>query len=270
MLLQNLGSSSAGNCTLIRNGSHSLLIDCGFSNAYTRSMLGRHNMNYSHISGLLLTHLHGDHINKWTLKALIENRVPVFCSTEVAKILAQKFDFISQSGRTGIIHPVSEDILSIAGFKVMGFPVIHDSDGGCFGYSIFQGGNGDQKKITIATDLGEAENGLDEKFADSDVIIIESNHDEEMLENSGRPYILIQRIKKTGHLSNKQCSEFILKVLKKSIKPPSHIMLAHISGQCNTNELAVSSITNTLADNNYPAIEIVETFKDSPSKKIVL
>lgn len=270
MILQNLGSSSAGNCTLLRDGSHTLLIDCGFSNAYTRSALGSLNMNYSHISGLLITHIHGDHINKWTLKALIENRVPVFCSIEVAKILERKFDFIGQSGRTGIIHPVSGDMLSIAGFRVTGFPVVHDSEGGCFGYSILKGENGDQKKITIATDLGNAENGLEEKFADSDVIIIESNHDEEMLENSGRPYVLIQRIKKTGHLSNKQCSEFVLKILRKSVKHPSHIMLAHISSQCNTNKLAVGHITDTLISNNYKDIEIVETFKDRPGKKIAL
>jgi phosphoribosyl 1,2-cyclic phosphodiesterase len=270
MIVQNLGSSSAGNCTLLRDGSHILLIDCGFPTTYTRTELGRLNLNYSHISGLLITHIHGDHINKWTLKALIENRVPVYCSTEIAKILERKFDFIGKSGRTGIIHPVSDDMLNIAGFRVTGFPVLHDSEGGCLGYSIFKGNNGEQKKITIATDLGNAENGLEEKFADSDVIIIESNHDEEMLENSGRPYILIQRIKKTGHLSNRQCSEFMLTVLKNSVKLPSHIMLAHISQQCNTNKLAAGSLADMLKINNYRDIEIVETFKDRPSKKIVL
>ncbi|MDP4117150.1 MAG: MBL fold metallo-hydrolase, partial [Bacteroidota bacterium] len=266
MLLQNLGSSSSGNCTLIKENNHAILVDCGFSQAYTLQELKKLNLNFSLLNGVLITHTHTDHINKWALKAFVDNRVPIFCHKRVADIIIKKHDFIKESGRTNIISTFEDNIFKIGPLSVQAFTVPHDSEGGCVGYNIYAVNNGGTKKITISTDLGYTEDGLSDKFKDSDAIVIESNHDDGMLESSNRPYFLIQRIKEIGHLSNNQCSKFMLDVLIKSEKKPSHIMLAHISQQCNTNGLAVKSMRKSLDDNKYNDIEIVETFKDKSSK----
>lgn len=270
MLLQNIGSSSSGNCTIIKDNTHTLLIDCGFSKTYTTQGLANLNLNFSMVSGVFITHTHSDHINHWSLKAMVDNKVPIYCHHKIANILKRKFDFIKDCRRSNVLKIFDNEILKIGKFFIQGFEVPHDSEGGCVGYNVIQENEKGTKKITISTDLGYTRNGLSEKFKNSDIIVIESNHDEEMLESSNRPYQLIQRIKEIGHLSNNQCSKFMLEVLKRSEKKPSHILLAHISQDCNTNKLAVKSLQNSLTENKYNGIEIVETYKDKASRKIIM
>ena len=102
-------------------------------------------------------------------------------------------------------------------------------------------------------------------FADSDIIIIESNHDVAMLAGSARPKWLKDRIIKTGHLSNDQCSAFMQEVLAASENLPAAIVLAHISQECNTNRHARDAIRSMLAIADKSHIDVVETFKDRPS-----
>jgi phosphoribosyl 1,2-cyclic phosphodiesterase len=156
--------------------------------------------------------------------------------------------------------------LNIGSFEIAAFEVPHDSPGGCFGYSIARGA----QKVTIATDLGFPTEALASRFADSRAIVIESNHDPDMLENSGRPEWLKRRIREIGHLSNEQCAQFVVTVFASSRLPPDAVVLAHISQVCNTNALAVACTESALARSGRANVHIIETFKRHPSRVLSL
>jgi phosphoribosyl 1,2-cyclic phosphodiesterase len=149
----------------------------------------------------------------------------------------------------------------IGSFGVEAFEVPHDSPGGCFGYVLTDGGS----RVTFATDVGFPQERLVEHFAGSGTIVIESNHDPDMLERSGRPEWLKRRIRERGHLSNDQCAELLTAVLRRTTVLPAAVILAHISQECNTNPLAMRTATDALARESAGGVTVVETFKDRPS-----
>jgi phosphoribosyl 1,2-cyclic phosphodiesterase len=233
------GSSSAGNCTLLWNGRGSLLIDCGFSPGYILENLGSCGLGISDLTGVLITHTHGDHVCEAFVRRLVEARVPVYCPSEIALHLQGIYPSVTRAAHGGLLRIMADGVVELEPFLIRSFSVPHDSPGGCFGFSIQADDGGHGKKITIATDLGYPGSGLAAHFAGSDVIVIESNHDVRMLEESSRPRWLKQRIHEIGHLSNDQCAEFVVRVLDSSPQLPHSLVLAHISKQCNTEELVL-------------------------------
>ena len=259
--IQVLGSTSSGNCTVIWNKKDAIMIDCGFSQKYICQNLKLINLDLSLISGTLITHTHTDHVQRHILHRLIKEKVPIFCHSKVCKDLDKKYPEIKTARHLNLLKTFKKETVNIGSFKAQAFEVPHDSTGGCFGFNIFSRSNSREKKITVATDLGYPTNDILPHFFNSDVIIIEANHDKDMLENSSRPYWLKKRIAKLGHLSNGQCADLLEEVLNNSKKLPKAIILAHISQECNTNNNAVSCIKNMLRQNNCDTIEIIETYK---------
>jgi phosphoribosyl 1,2-cyclic phosphodiesterase len=223
-----LASTSAGNCTAIWNdGGTSILVDCGTGISYTEEALARLGLSLPDLSAVFITHCHSDHVNPFTLKRLIDHRVPVYCSAKAAKVLKKTHPFLKDENSSFISF--SKDNGDCNGFSYRSFGVPHDSRGGCVGYSFFLHHPAGANKISIATDIGFIEPGHVGLFADSNIIIIESNHDVTMLKDSKRPQWLKDRIIQTGHLSNDQCADFISEVLAASQTQPSAVVLAHIS-----------------------------------------
>ncbi len=149
----------------------------------------------------------------------------------------------------------------IGSLGIEAFEVPHDSPGGCFGYSLVDG----DARMTLATDVGFPQERLVRHFAGSQTIVIESNHDPDMLERSGRPEWLKRRIRERGHLSNDQCADLLTAVVRSSSVLPATVVLAHISQECNTNMLAVRTASGALARESAAGVTVVETFKDRPS-----
>ena len=259
--LQVLGSTSAGNCTVIWDNRNALLIDCGFSQKYIYQNLKDINLDFTHISGLLITHTHTDHVNKSILSRFVKEHIPIYCHKKVYKDLSKKYQEIALARKLNLLNTFSKELFTIGSFKAQAFEVPHDSSGGCFGFNIFSRSNSSKKKITVATDLGYPADTILPHFIDSDLIVIEANHDSDMLENSPRPRWLKKRITRIGHLSNSQCADLLKKVLSRSNKLPKAIILAHISQECNTNNDAVGCIKRMLGQNNYNKIKVIETHK---------
>jgi phosphoribosyl 1,2-cyclic phosphodiesterase len=258
-----LASTSAGNCTVIWNDSVSILVDCGTGVSYTEESLARLGLSLQDMSAAFITHCHSDHVKGSTLKRLIEHRVPVYCHTKVARALKNSHSFLSEKNSSFIAFSKEKD--DCKGFSYKSFCVPHDSTGGCYGYSFFLEHACGTDKISIATDIGFTEPGHILHFADSDVIVIESNHDVTMLKESPRPQWLKDRIVKTGHLSNDQCAEFMQKVLAASKTLPIAIVLAHISQECNTNSHAKTRMCDMIGLADSKTIAVIETFKEKPS-----
>ncbi len=258
-----LASTSAGNCTVLWNENIAILVDCGTNVSYTQEALARLGLSINKISAVFITHCHGDHVNRSTLKKLVDHKVPVYCNVAVAKAITKTHPWALSTGSP--LVAITEGHGVCEGFSYVSFSVPHDSTGGCFGYSFFLENSNATHKISIATDIGHAGAHLVPHFADSNVVIIESNHDVDMLEKSSRPQWLKDRITKTGHLSNDKCSEFIREVLLASSLPPTAIMLAHISQECNTNAKAKSRMHDMLAVADKKHVTVVETYKEKPS-----
>ncbi len=256
-----LGSSSAGNCTVVWDGTHALLIDCGFSPRYTFRNLRGLGLGPTNLTGVLITHTHGDHINEGVLGYLVEWRVPICTAKSVAADLVKRSPAAAAADREGLLRTFRNSALEIGRFDVGCFEVPHDSPGGCFGYAIAHTEGKARRTVSIATDVGFTGDELRGRFTDADVIVFESNHDPEMLENSGRPEWLKQRIRKIGHLSNQQCAGFLVDVFHHSSRPPSAVVLAHISQTCNTNALALQCTGRELHRNGFSEALIVESFK---------
>lgn len=263
--LQVLGSSSAGNCTVIWDQGHALLVDCGFSPSYIEAGLEALGLQLADLSGAFITHTHADHVNEYTLNALVRLGVPIFCPESIRKPLTHRYRSAENAMRAKLLKPFGSEGVDVGSFTVGAFRVPHDSPGGCFGFTFLKETSSGIKKIAVSTDLGYAEDGILEQFANADIIVLESNHDCDMLENSGRPAWLKRRIRDIGHLSNDQCADLLLRVLGGSSRHPESVVLAHISQECNTNPIAVHCTRTALDERGYNAIRIVPSFKMQPN-----
>ena len=107
-------------------------------------------------------------------------------------------------------------------------------------------------------------------FANSDVIVIESNYDVHMLENSARPVWLKRRIREDGHLSDDQCGESMLLISDRSETLPKSLTLAHVSQECNTNTLALECTGVALEKLGIRGISVFETHPNRPGCTITV
>jgi phosphoribosyl 1,2-cyclic phosphodiesterase len=228
-----LSSGSSGNCYYFGNEHHGLLIDAGISASSIRKFLRDMDIPLQSIMGVLITHNHSDHIRG--LKVLIKkNNLPVFTTTNVwNSILSHKLSI----PRECIREITLQQKFQIAGFDIEAFPVFHDAPE-TIGFQIGYG----NKKISFTTDLGHICETAASYIKDANLLVIESNYDDQMLENGRYPQFLKARIRSdNGHLGNHQTAHFLADIMNDKI---SHICLAHLSKNNNTPEKAL----NTLQD----------------------
>jgi phosphoribosyl 1,2-cyclic phosphodiesterase len=232
-----LSSGSSGNCYYLGNGQHGILIDAGIPGSSVIKYLKMASIPVTSIMGILVTHNHTDHTRG--LEYLTRRcSIPLFTTAKVKKsILSPKKRIAAESIRA----IVPEQIFHLAGFDIVAFPVSHDAPE-TIGFHIRSG----DKTITIVTDLGYICATSAEYIKAANLLVIESNYDEEMLVNGKYPWFLKERIRSNrGHLGNHQVSGFLAGIIGDNL---SHICLAHLSNNNNTPELALQTLNNTLAE----------------------
>jgi phosphoribosyl 1,2-cyclic phosphodiesterase len=232
-----LSSGSSGNCYYLGNEFHGILIDAGISASSIRKFLKDIGISMQTIMGVLITHNHIDHIRG--LEVLTrKNSLPAFTTLKIwESILSPKKkisrDCIREIGLQQKFH--------LAGFNIEAFPVCHDAPE-TIGFHICAG----DKKITIATDLGHICQTAAPYLKEANLLVIESNYDEQMLENGKYPYYLKARIKSdNGHLGNHQTSVFLADIINDNL---SNICLAHLSKNNNTPEKALHTLQQTFSE----------------------
>ena len=240
-----LAGTSSGNATLVWHDSAALMVDCGLSDRYISGALQKTGIDLSLLKGVLITHAHVDHAGGTFLKTATEAGVPVFVSRSIHRSATKRFPLMREVKRRGLLHIVDGNEFSVAGIDITTFPVPHDAPGGCVGYSLAVSRGRQTRTVTLATDIGNIDNGLATHLLDSDVLIIESNHDETMLMGSSRPWWLKQRIRRS-HLSNTECSSLIRAVMEGTSRRPVAILPSHISTECNTHHHVLSELRNLL------------------------
>jgi phosphoribosyl 1,2-cyclic phosphodiesterase len=217
-----LGSGSSGNCSLLHLGDGRwVMIDAGFSMKQTKQRMRTHDISMDMVGDLVLTHLDRDHFN------------PVWCKTiarQNIKIHIHK-DHVPRATRAGIAEDCIvpfEHSIDLHGTTVETIQFAHDM----LGTSGFIFDNGDVR-FGFATDLGRVPPELLDRYVDLDAIAFESNYDPTMQLQSSRPQFLVERIMGgDGHLSNAQSMRAIEHIASQSNL--QHIVLLHLSSQCNT------------------------------------
>ena len=248
-----LSSSSNGNCLYVTDGSSNILIDCGISFSKTKSLLELIGVNILDIDAVLVTHEHTDHTNG--LGVLFKKTgVPIYGLKETVAYVLYKYPYISNIN-------IIPSVLKIGNMEIRSFATSHDVPS--VGYTICC----DDKKISVATDLGIITDCVCSAIKNSDFAFIESNHDPEMLMYGTYPYHLKKRVaSEKGHLSNKMCSQLICKLASEGTKT---FMLGHLSKENNTEELALATSKSALSLIGKDA-DITVAPREMPSKIIKL
>jgi phosphoribosyl 1,2-cyclic phosphodiesterase len=268
-----LQSSSSGNSTLITNKGSHLLIDTGPDYSYLEEIFDRLQVNPKDIKGVLITHSHSDHFNLATITLCLKYNIPFYhCfSKKTAKtsLARYKTGYKEFNWARDLQHVLDGRSLEIETFSIRSFEVPHDSLEGCWGFKIGVNTGRKNYEISYCTDIARMNDEVAENFKNSHAIILESNHDVEMLKNSGRPPWLIRRIMKEGHLSNEECGDALVKIIQNSDFLPKKVVLAHISQEANTPQAATSGVYSKLLKAGYGKIPLVLTLPDD-SVEIIL
>lgn len=218
-----LCSSSSGNSTYIGTGGGGILIDAG-TNA-KRLVMAMESVNIvpESIRGIFITHEHNDHIGALRVFAN-KYKVPVFASKGTLESLDRaghlKGDFES--------FVMSPDGVEVYGMEIKSFRTSHDSAESC-GYTVTMP---DERRISVVTDTGVITRDTVDKVTGSDLILLESNHDKNMLNSGPYPYYLKQRILSSeGHLSNDDCAKAACHFINTGT---TRLVLGHLSRENNT------------------------------------
>ncbi|MDI6687849.1 MAG: MBL fold metallo-hydrolase [Desulfobacterales bacterium] len=232
-----LASGSKGNAIFVSDGLTSILIDAGISGIEIERRLKSKGLCPDDLDAILVSHEHADHIHS---VGVLSRRfdLPVFISKQTGKAASSQIGNVRD-----IVNFESGTSFFINTLTIHPFSTSHDAEDPV-GFTI----NNNATKIGIATDLGVATSMVKEHLKNCSLLILEANHDTDMLINGPYPWELKQRIKnRTGHLSNEESRNLLKDVQHDRLK---HVILAHISETNNTPEKALNAVGPALTNHN--------------------
>jgi phosphoribosyl 1,2-cyclic phosphodiesterase len=240
-----LGSGSAGNSALVSTDHCRILVDGGLSARQLVVRLALCGVTPEQLDGILLTHEHGDHV--YGLEVLCRKfQIPIYCNSLTAEAI--RCGSLASHRNWRLFRTGSE--FSICDITVQTFPVPHDAVDP-IGFA-FHAGSG---SLGYITDLGCATKMLVERLRRVHTLVIETNHDEKLLQNDPqRPWPVKQRIQsRHGHLSNTAAAAVLEQLLPGKIE---RVVLGHLSRDCNTPALAGGAMRDLLAKCERTEIEV--------------
>ena len=232
-----LASGSSGNCHLLISGRDVLLIDAGLSGKAIEKRMTDIGVNPSRLTGILISHEHGDHIHS---AGILSRRfdIPIYANETTWEAMAPRLGKVREQHQRLFD---SHCAFVVGGVQVTPYRLSHDAVEPV-GFILEAG----RDKIGIATDLGQISEGFYDKIAGSNLVIMEANHDVEMLQVGRYPYHLKRRIlSDQGHLSNEDAGEAVAKLVHNRVES---VLLAHLSRENNFPQLALSTVTGILAE----------------------
>ncbi len=246
MRLCSIASGSSGNCVYVGSEATHLLVDTGISGKRIEQGLKELDLTPKDLDGILITHEHADHISGLGVMAR-KYEIPVYATEGTIRAMFQS----GSLGRVeeSLFHRVEEDEKFI--LKDLTIHPMHISHDAAqpVAYRIFYG----EKRVAVCTDLGVYNEYTVECLKGMDALLLEANHDVNMLQVGPYPYYLKQRILgDRGHLSNENSGRLLCRVLHDGLRT---VLLGHLSKENNLPELAYESVRMeiNMDDNPYRA-----------------
>lgn len=258
MKFSSLASSSSGNCQYIETNNVRILVDAGLSGKRIENALLSIDVEPSSIDYILVTHEHSDHIKGVGIMSRRYN-IPVYANNKTWDYMLKSIGKMKEENiRT---FETGKDF-ELKDLGIMPFKTFHDSNESV-GYSFYY----KNKKLSILTDTGKTDDEIIKQISGSDLLMIESNHDIEMLKLGSYPWYLKKRILGDyGHLSNELAGNLITDVVKGNNET---VLLAHLSKENNFPELAYQTVLNILVEKGLDVnkdLNLDLTFRDKPTK----
>jgi phosphoribosyl 1,2-cyclic phosphodiesterase len=228
MRFTSLGSGSSGNGLVVESGNTRLLLDCGFNLAEVKRRLERVGLAPSNLAGILVTHEHDDHMGG-VARLAKRFAIPVYLTRGASQWLPDDFPAVL----VRIID--SHTTFTVEGLQVEPFPVPHDArEPVQYAFS-----DGDAR-LGVVTDLGCLTQHVVEKLSSCTALVVECNHDLDMLMEGPYPLSLKHRVSgRFGHLDNHVAAQLVASVERSRLR---HLIAAHLSKQNNKPSLAVAAL----------------------------
>ncbi|MCD7709004.1 MAG: MBL fold metallo-hydrolase [Clostridiales bacterium] len=244
--LCSIASGSSGNCTYVGTDTHHILVDAGLSGKKIESGLNSLDLQSSEMEGILITHEHMDHIAGLGVMSR-RYGIPMYATPGTIEAI-YSVPTVGNIDRS-LFHEISPgERFSIGDIDILPVPVSHDA-AEPVAYRFGSGGH----SAAVLTDLGTYDDEIVSQFQGLDILILESNHDVNMLETGIYPYALKQRIlSDRGHLSNEMSGQLLCELLHDGF---GAVMLGHLSKENNYEALAYEAVRLevTMGDNPYSA-----------------
>jgi len=251
-----LYSGSSGNSFFVKSDCANLLIDAGVSCKKIETSIKSLGIELSDIDGILVTHEHIDHTKSLGMLASKYN-IPIYINHKTWDALPKVKEKVSEEKVCFFDNDKSFEINDL---KILPFSTPHDAADPC-GFNIFK----DNKKISIATDLGHVSNKIIKNLENSSLLMLEANYDPNILKYSSYPRMLKERIAgPNGHLENCTCGKLIAHLANTGLK---NALLIHLSKENNFPELAYKTVSEELQKQNIleNAISLEVAPRDNPS-----
>lgn len=273
-----LGSGSGGNAAYLEAGEARVLVDAGFSPRQIRQRLASIGRAPENLSAILLTHEHSDHISG-LLGVADKFQIPVFCNRATQDAILWTFKSKWSATKDPALRGLDAgevakskidwrifatgDSFEVNGLLVETFPIPHDAQDPVGFFLRTDAGN-----FGFVTDLGHMTKLVVERVRAANVLVLESNHDVKMLQNSRRSWSLKQRILgRHGHLSNEAAAEAAAQIMSDGLR---HLYLAHLSRECNRPELAQHVMAEQLYHIGATRVQLRLTSQSAPCETLEL
>ena len=243
--LRSFASGSSGNCYLIKSENTNIILDAGLSAKRICENLTACGTDPKEVGAILITHEHSDHVKGIQVFAKKAAAARMLMSTGTGCALARKSGLPSPER---MINIGGGETFLIGDIYVTAISLSHDADEP-LGYTFEKNG----RKIAVITDTGYITEDIYHNIKDADLLVLEANHERNILLMGRYPYPLKHRILgDTGHLSNEAAGLCILRVLKDAArKPDLQVLLAHLSQENNTPSQALITIKNILEEEGF-------------------
>lgn len=264
MKLCSIASGSSGNCIYVGNDNTNLLVDVGVSGKRIEKGLYSIDVDPKSIDGILITHEHSDHIGGLGVMAR-RYKVPIYATAETIYSIL-KIRSIGNIPEELFNYVRPDESFEINDMKVNPFSISHDASNPVC-YTFASGG----QKVGVATDLGKYDDYTISHLKDSDALLLEANHDVNMLQVGSYPYYLKKRILgDRGHLSNDNSGKLICELLHDKLK---YVFLGHLSRENNYPELAYETVKIELENSHQDVMKHVSlkvAKREEPSDYITI
>ena len=258
-----LYSGSSGNSIFIASENAKILIDAGLPGKKIDEALKSIGEDPKDLDGIFVTHEHSDHIKGIGVLSR-KYDIPIYSNADTWTVME---GLIGKIKEHNIRIMDRRSTMSIKDLDVISFNIPHDAVAPV-GYTVHCNG----KKASVTTDFGIYTEEIRDNIKDSEVILLESNHDINMLKFGPYPYTLKRRIlSEVGHLSNDDCGKAIVDLI--NYKSNKRIILGHLSGTNNHPDLALETVIGVLRENNIKQNEDIDLSmanRHCPSELIVV